>query len=63
MCSTFPIVTEEVRMLLFFVQYFLSVKEIKNVKIFRNTVGKISLLGSYRIWRSQDGSPGDLIQL
>ena len=38
---------------------------IKSVKKLRRTLGKICLLGSYRIWlarRSQEWSPGDFIQ-
>ena len=38
---------------------------IKDLKNFRRTLGKTSLLGSYRIWlarRSQEWAPGGLIQ-
>ena len=38
---------------------------IRNIKKLRRTLGKICLLGSYRIWlarRSQEWSPGDYIQ-
>ena len=38
---------------------------IRNLKQFRRTLGKISLLGSYRVWlawRSQEWAPGAIIQ-
>ena len=41
---------------------FVGIKDLKN---FRRTLGKISLVGSYRIWlarRSQEWAPGGLIQ-
>ena len=38
---------------------------IRNLKHFRRSLGKVSLLGSYRVWlarRSQEWAPGALIQ-